>query len=141
MSHPESGKKSRELLAAMYDSDIKIETFIKEKIRALNSNKELLKDLVNRQYYVPVEWNESETSLNYRRFFTINEMIYKVSEFDEDTFPLPLVCLPYMIVKPITDGTFTAIKINDETIRQSLIDTEFCSPIHRVIGGHLRLTN
>ena len=78
---------------------------------------------------------------NFTCDITLNEMIYKVSEFDEDTFPLPLVCLPYMIVKPITDGTFTAIKINDETIRQSLIDTEFCSPIHRVIGGHLRLTN
>lgn len=67
-------------------------------------------------------------------------MIYKEHEFDEDTFPLPLVCLPYMIVEPISDGTFTAIKINDETIRKSLTSTEFCSSKHRVIDGHLRPT-
>lgn len=78
---------------------------------------------------------------NFTCDITLNDVLYKTHEFNEDTFPLPLVCVYYMIVKPYkANGTFTAIKINDETVRKSLVDTEFCSPIHRVIDGHLRPT-
>ena len=44
-------------------------------IRTINKNKPLLKALLNQQFYSLVNWKTCETKMNYRRFFTINNLI------------------------------------------------------------------
>jgi len=77
---------------------------------------------------------------NFTSNVLLNSTLYEAKEFNQNTFPLPLICLPYMIVELVSSGSFMAIKINNETIREALRTTEFCSPKHRVINGHLRPT-
>ncbi|HSY60780.1 MAG TPA: malto-oligosyltrehalose synthase [Cytophaga sp.] len=43
--------------------------------KTINKNKALLKALLNQQFYSLVHWKTSETKMNYRRFFTINNLI------------------------------------------------------------------
>lgn len=44
-------------------------------VAEINSNKEQLATIVNKQYYRPCTWQETDKNINYRRFFTINGMI------------------------------------------------------------------
>ena len=41
----------------------------------INRDKELLFELVSNQYYLLSYWKETDTRINYRRFFTVNELI------------------------------------------------------------------
>jgi (1->4)-alpha-D-glucan 1-alpha-D-glucosylmutase len=50
-------------------------TAITSLIESVNKDKSLLRDLLNHQYYVLMHWKCSEKEINYRRFFTINELI------------------------------------------------------------------
>lgn len=43
--------------------------------KKINKNKALLKALLNQQFYSLVHWKTCETKMNYRRFFTINNLI------------------------------------------------------------------
>jgi (1->4)-alpha-D-glucan 1-alpha-D-glucosylmutase len=42
---------------------------------AINSNKSLLRKILDTQYYTLTYWKRSEHEINYRRFFTVNELI------------------------------------------------------------------
>jgi len=53
--------------------------------KKINKNKTLLKELLNQQFYSLVHWKTSETKMNYRRFFTINNLICLRME-DESVF-------------------------------------------------------
>jgi (1->4)-alpha-D-glucan 1-alpha-D-glucosylmutase len=44
-------------------------------LEKINSNKHLLQQLLERQHYKLVYWKESEKKINFRRFFTINDLI------------------------------------------------------------------
>lgn len=48
---------------------------VQTKILDLNCDLTLLKKLLKQQHYVLCPWNETDYRLNYRRFFTINELI------------------------------------------------------------------
>jgi (1->4)-alpha-D-glucan 1-alpha-D-glucosylmutase len=44
-------------------------------LKTINKNKELLKALLNQQFYSLVHWKTAETKMNYRRFFAVNSLI------------------------------------------------------------------
>lgn len=44
-------------------------------LEQLNSDKELIKQLVSQQYYQLCHWQETDKQINFRRFFTINGLI------------------------------------------------------------------
>jgi (1->4)-alpha-D-glucan 1-alpha-D-glucosylmutase len=48
-----------------------------------NQSEKLMKQLLNRQFFVPVHWKESEKKINFRRFFTINDLICLRMEDDK----------------------------------------------------------
>lgn len=41
----------------------------------VNSDKELLQKIIEEQYFRPCYWKETDTKINYRRFFTVNGLI------------------------------------------------------------------
>lgn len=45
------------------------------KISRVNNDTALLTELVDLQYYRPCNWQETESRINYRRFFTVNSLI------------------------------------------------------------------
>lgn len=44
-------------------------------LERINNNPEVLSQLVNQQYYQLSLWSEADSQINYRRFFTVNELI------------------------------------------------------------------
>ncbi|HYG03321.1 MAG TPA: malto-oligosyltrehalose synthase, partial [Chryseosolibacter sp.] len=51
------------------------ESTIVEALQSLNNDHEGLKQILSRQYYQLTYWKRSEFEINYRRFFTVNELI------------------------------------------------------------------
>lgn len=54
-------------------------------IEAINTSENLMQQLLERQHYKLVHWKESEKKINFRRFFTINDLICLRME-DEKVF-------------------------------------------------------
>jgi (1->4)-alpha-D-glucan 1-alpha-D-glucosylmutase len=52
-------------------------------IQQINSSREKMEKLVDLQYYLPAHWKETEKEINYRRFFTINDLICLSMEKEE----------------------------------------------------------
>ncbi|HSI69234.1 MAG TPA: malto-oligosyltrehalose synthase, partial [Gillisia sp.] len=52
-------------------------------VQNINSSREKMKELVELQYYLPAHWKETEKEINYRRFFTINDLICLNMEKEE----------------------------------------------------------
>ncbi|MDQ7950026.1 MAG: malto-oligosyltrehalose synthase, partial [Pedobacter sp.] len=48
---------------------------IRAKLPAINQNPQLIHDLADAQYYRLCQWQETDSQLNYRRFFTVNGLI------------------------------------------------------------------
>ena len=48
---------------------------IQKALELINSSKELLSQLLDKQYFKPAYWKDSEKKINFRRFFTINDLI------------------------------------------------------------------
>jgi malto-oligosyltrehalose synthase/4-alpha-glucanotransferase len=48
---------------------------IRERIRKVNEDKELLRKITGEQNYQLAPWQKSDTAINFRRFFTINQLI------------------------------------------------------------------
>ena len=48
---------------------------INEIISTINNDKEIMLKLLEKQYYVLAHWKQTEKKINYRRFFTINQLI------------------------------------------------------------------
>jgi len=48
---------------------------VNEALEAINSSKELFYKLLDLQYFKPSYWKDSEKEINFRRFFTINDLI------------------------------------------------------------------
>jgi (1->4)-alpha-D-glucan 1-alpha-D-glucosylmutase len=48
---------------------------VEKSLERINSSFDELKELIGIQYYIPAYWKETESRINYRRFFTINELI------------------------------------------------------------------
>ena len=52
-----------------------IRQVVLEVVEAINGDQEALKQLLTTQYYLPAYWKETESRINYRRFFTVNDLI------------------------------------------------------------------
>ena len=48
---------------------------VKEALDTINSSKDLLNQVLELQYFKPAYWKDSEKKINFRRFFTINDLI------------------------------------------------------------------
>ncbi len=94
--NPESSKKFQQILKEHKDwEDIKIALLreldrnpkLKEMAEAglekINSSREKMEQFVNLQYYLPAHWKETEKEINYRRFFTINDLMCLSMEKEE----------------------------------------------------------
>ena len=46
-----------------------------EEVEAVNNDPNLLQQIIDGQYYLPCLWQDTDTQINYRRFFTINGLI------------------------------------------------------------------
>ena len=56
-------------------NDPKKNDLVQQIISSLNGDKNKLRQLLNGQYYVLSFWKDTEMEINYRRFFTVNELI------------------------------------------------------------------
>ena len=65
----------RSLLADAYSESAEVRNFIDSCLKKTNSNPGILKNVLNELYYYPSFWRDTETKINYRRFFTINSLI------------------------------------------------------------------
>ncbi|WP_424493509.1 malto-oligosyltrehalose synthase [Salinimicrobium sp. GXAS 041] len=52
-----------------------MENKIREALRELNDSEEKIRGVLELQFFKPVHWKETEQEINYRRFFTINDLI------------------------------------------------------------------
>ncbi len=52
-----------------------MENKIREAIREINDSEEKMREVLELQFFKPVHWKETEQEINYRRFFTINDLI------------------------------------------------------------------
>lgn len=57
------------------DKDKDLEEKIREGIERINKSKEEVQKILDLQYFLPTHWKRTEKEINYRRFFTINDLI------------------------------------------------------------------
>ncbi len=69
-------------LAALMNNDA-VKTYIEGCFDKVNADKELLHQIANKQSYRLCYWLESDTQINYRRFFTVNGLICLNIQDDE----------------------------------------------------------
>lgn len=74
----------KEFVAAIQDDPANVEA-AKHLVDAINADKAALKALADTQYYRLAYWKNTEKEINYRRFFTVNELICLRME-DEGVF-------------------------------------------------------
>ncbi|MDT0648331.1 malto-oligosyltrehalose synthase [Zunongwangia sp. F260] len=63
--------------------DTNLENKITEVIENINKSEEKMHRVMELQYFKPVHWKTTEREINYRRFFTINDLICLSMEDDE----------------------------------------------------------
>lgn len=64
----------REFLAALYQLPDGVAS-IEDAVEKFNGETEQIRELLNKQYYHLCFWKETDRRINYRRFFTVNELI------------------------------------------------------------------
>ena len=57
------------------DRDATLKQKIEQRIKEINASEEQLQKLLQLQFFSPAHWKSTETTINYRRFFTINDLI------------------------------------------------------------------
>lgn len=65
----------KQKLANEYEHNAEVSEFMRQCLEKCNSNSDILKSVVDKLYYYPSFWRDTETRINYRRFFTINGLI------------------------------------------------------------------
>ena len=93
-NHPETQKEDKAFLNTVWDSvkseneslylsDNGFKDFIDQTLSEWNENNILLKEISNNQHYRLCYWKETESVINFRRFFTVNNMICLQTDKDE----------------------------------------------------------
>ena len=62
-------------LVVDYSRSDETKKYVDERVAAVNSNQKKLQEIIDQLYYYPSYWKDTETKINYRRFFTINSLI------------------------------------------------------------------
>lgn len=65
----------KSMFRELYEDNEKIRDFIDRRIESINENISLLDDLLSKQLYLLSYWKLANEQINYRRFFTINDLI------------------------------------------------------------------
>jgi (1->4)-alpha-D-glucan 1-alpha-D-glucosylmutase len=104
---------AKSLLWELYTSNETVQNFIHENLKAFNGeignpdSFNLLDSLLNEQFYRLAYWKVGAEEMNYRRFFTVNELIsVKVEELKVFNQTHDLV------FKLVEDGKFTGLRID-----------------------------
>ncbi len=71
----ENWEELKEYFLREYDKDPDFRNKINNRVEEINSSEEKLKEILDAQYFLPAHWKETEEKINYRRFFTINDLI------------------------------------------------------------------
>lgn len=71
----EKWEELKEYFLREYDKDPDFRKKIDKRVEEINTSEEKLKKILDEQYFLPAHWKETETNINYRRFFTINDLI------------------------------------------------------------------
>ena len=57
------------------DRNTALKQKVKQQVEQINHSREELKQLLKLQFFLPAHWKSTENEINYRRFFTINDLI------------------------------------------------------------------
>lgn len=57
------------------EADDKLKTSVEDLVAEINTSEEKIKEVLDLQYFIPTYWKITEEEINYRRFFTINDLI------------------------------------------------------------------
>ncbi|MCY2687163.1 malto-oligosyltrehalose synthase [Salinimicrobium sp. TH3] len=71
----EKWQELKEYFLREYQKDPEFRNKINSRIKEINASEENLKEMLEEQYFLPAHWKETEENINYRRFFTINDLI------------------------------------------------------------------
>ncbi len=83
------------------DQDLK--DLIQERLNEVNSSEEQLRKILELQYFKPVYWKTTEGDINYRRFFTINDLLCLRME-DPAVFQKYHAFIVQMVEEGLIDG-------------------------------------
>ena len=67
--------RKKEKLFAAYSDSAETKAYINECLKEVNKSSGKMKAVTDALLYYPAYWRETETKINYRRFFTINSLI------------------------------------------------------------------
>ena len=93
----------REKLFVEYSDSKQTKKYIDECLQTANNNSERLREIIDALYYYPSFWKDTETKINYRRFFTINGLIC-VNVQHEHVFEATHKLIADWIRKGLIDG-------------------------------------
>src|SRR5699024_5488362 len=79
-------EKTTERIAEKIISEPELNLLMDENLRRINADPQLLKEILDRQYFCLVPWHMTDRMINYRRFFTINGLIGLKQENSEVFF-------------------------------------------------------
>ncbi len=71
----EKWQELKEYFLREYQKDPEFRNKVNSRIKEINASEEKLKEILEEQYFLPAHWKETEENINYRRFFTINDLI------------------------------------------------------------------
>ncbi|WP_299988876.1 malto-oligosyltrehalose synthase [uncultured Pontibacter sp.] len=87
MSHdklePNDWEQAKQALFQTAQDHAEIKQGIADVLQGINDDKTALKELLQQQYYMLSHWQETEKRINYRRFFTVNDLICTAIEREE----------------------------------------------------------
>jgi (1->4)-alpha-D-glucan 1-alpha-D-glucosylmutase len=93
----------KQKLTVDYSGSVQTKKYIKECLNTANHDSERLKTIIDSLYYYPSFWKDTETKINYRRFFTINGLIC-VNVQHEHVFEATHKLIANWIRKGLIDG-------------------------------------
>jgi malto-oligosyltrehalose synthase len=98
-------KSWQKFLSKINDEDI--QPILKTWLEEINSNSLLLQKIVDEQFYRLCHWKETDTRINYRRFFTVNSLIC-MNVQDRNVFDRY-----HQFIKSLTDeGAFMGLRVD-----------------------------
>ena len=71
----EDWQELKEFFLREIDKGGEFENKVRGAVEEINASEEKLREVLEAQYFLPTHWKETEQEINYRRFFTINDLI------------------------------------------------------------------
>ncbi|MHA6280577.1 malto-oligosyltrehalose synthase [Salinimicrobium sp. CAU 1759] len=71
----ENWQELKEYFLREYDKEPDFRNKVDQRVEEINASEEKLKGILGEQFFLPAHWKETEKEINYRRFFTINDLI------------------------------------------------------------------